>query len=195
MKAPHAALKTLVSSRLRLEILESLEHPMRLCDLRREIDANAPNTSTKAKDLETLGLITRKNGDYEMTPAGHLVRKRLDILNDTLETLHDHGEFWERVLVDLPHELIERLHEFKGARLLRNTREDLETVKKELIGMIHEAEHLELVLPVRCPRMLSAANGKGEITTLDDADLHYGYLKTDKGTALFTELLDMCLVL
>jgi predicted transcriptional regulator len=195
MKAPHAALKTLVNSRLRLEILESLEQPMRLSDLRRAVDANAPNTSSKAKDLEALGLIKRSNGDYEMTPAGHIVRKKLTVLNDTLETLHEHAEFWEKTLEALPQKLINCIHEFKGAQLIRNTREDLEIVKGEIIKMINDAEELVLVLPVRCPRVLNAASGKGEITTLDDADLHYGYLKTDKGTALFTELLDMCLLL
>ena len=64
MESPYETLRSLTSSRLRQNILNSLNKPMRLCELKRAVGSNAPNTSSKAKDLQNLGLVKRDRGDY-----------------------------------------------------------------------------------------------------------------------------------
>jgi len=201
MKSPYDVLRTITSSRLRLDILRSLESPMRLSDLRRVVDSNAPNTSAKARDLQRLNLIKRDNGDYEITRMGELVRKRVLMLLDTLTVLYEHGDFWSRIIDSLPDEIIEMIHEFRDARLIANDRKNLERVKHEISERIKQARGmLFVVMPANCRDMLKAVekvSGRMEtrlVTLRDRPDLHYGLVVADNFAILFTEMLDMALV-
>jgi predicted transcriptional regulator len=201
MDASYDALRALTSSKLRWGILESLERPKRLSDLRRIVGANAPNTSTKAKDLQRLGLIDRDNGDYYMTRAGKIVHVRLSMLMDTLDALYAHRDFWFRILEHLPEEMILHIHHFKKAILIKAGRNDLEIVKRELLRYIQKAEdELLVVLPVKCEEIENAIERKSKsittrlVTLHDDPNLHYGLISSKSFTVLFTDMLDMALI-
>ncbi len=192
-------LRTLASSRIRMGILEALGEPMRLSELRRVVGTNAPNTSTKAKDLEAMGLIERDNGGYMRTRAGKLVNSRLSLLSDTLESLCSHWEFWAYMLNHLPPELVERIHEFKDAKLVRNSRQDPDVVRRLLLRSVTEANGcLTVVLPVMWQDILSAletrGNGTKVSTVIDCPELRYGLISSKGSTILFTEALDIALV-
>jgi predicted transcriptional regulator len=192
--------KSLVSSRLRLDILGSLESPMRLCELRRLVGANAPNTSAKAKDLQRLGLIERDEGDFRMTHAGRLVHNRLSLFFDTMETLLEHREFWMRILDKLPEEMQKSVHIFKGAKLIRDEREHPDKVKTELLKVIRKAKgDLTVVLPAHSKEILDAIQELKTVDTRlktlsDDPELRYGLISSNSFAILFTELLDMALI-
>lgn len=191
--------RSLVSSRLRLDILGSLESPMRLADLRRAVGANAPNTSTKAKDLQQMGLIERNNGDFRRTHMGGIVHERLSLLLDTMEALLEHREFWAKLLDNLPPEIKRSVHMFKGAKLVRNEREHPDRVKAELIKIIKKAKgELTVILPAHSKEILDAIQGLSVDTRLrtlsDDPELRYGLISSKGLTVLFTELLDMALI-
>ncbi len=201
MDASYDALRALTSSKLRWGILESLEHPKRLSDLRRIVGANAPNTSTKAKDLQRLGLIDRDNGDFYMTRAGRIVHLRLSLLIDTLDALYTHRDFWLRMLDHMPEEVIQHIHHFKRAKLVRAGRDDLDLVKRELLRYIQKAEgELFVVLPVKCEELMKAVERASKsvntklITLQDQPDLHYGLISSNGFTILFTDMLDMALI-
>ncbi len=197
----HDKLRFLVSSRLRLRILEALDTPMRLSDLRRVVGANAPNTSSKAKDLQFLRLIEREDGNYKITRAGVVVRSRIKLLLDTLDSLYTHWEFWEKMLEKIPDEMLFLVHEFREARFVKNTKENLDRVKEEVLRAIREAEEeLEVVLPVRCKEIAQAVkNATGRVrvrmeTLRENPELSYGLVKTKNRIILFTEMMDMALV-
>jgi predicted transcriptional regulator len=202
MDASYEALRSLTSSRLRKDILGSLEEPMRLCDLRRAVSSNAPNTSSKARDLQEMGFICRDNGDYKRTRAGRLVHERLTVLSGTIESYYKHKEFWMRMLDHLPEEIQCSIHKFKGARLIRSGRDDIDRVKKEILKAIRGAEkELTVVLPVNCECIMKELEKASRtldtrLTTLkDDPGLRYGMVKTNESTILFTDMLDMALIL
>ena len=88
-------LRKLYDSSLRIAILDALKDgPLRLADLRRKVDANAPNTSSKAKDLEGLGLVERVGGDYRLTQLGAALRATLEEHLSSVATLEAHKEYW-----------------------------------------------------------------------------------------------------
>ncbi len=193
--------KSLVSSRLRLDILDSLDTPKRLSELRRAVGANAPNTSTKAKDLQRLGLIERNDGDFRMTHTGRIIHERLSLFFDTMETLLEHKEFWARVLDKLPEEIRRSVHIFKGARLVRNEREHPDKVKAELIKLIQKAKgELTVFLPAHSMDIIEAVARRPKthdtrlVTLRDQPELRYGLISSNSLTVLFTDLLDMALV-
>jgi predicted transcriptional regulator len=188
--------RSLVSSRLRLDILGSLESPMRLADLRRAVGANAPNTSTKAKDLQQMGLIERNNGDFRRTHMGGIVHERLSLLLDTMEALLEHREFWAKLLDNLPPEIKRSVHIFKGARLVRNSRDDLHRVEREIVHFIKGAKGIDLVtLPAKSTGILKAIpDGARLLTPRERPELRYGLVSSESGNVLFTELLDMALI-
>jgi predicted transcriptional regulator len=201
MTASYDAMRALVSSRLRLNILASLNEPMRLCDLKRAVRSNAPNTSSKARGLQDLGLIKRDNGNYKITPAGRIIHKRLSLLHNTIDAIYSHQEFWEHMLDNLPEELLSSIHEFSNARMIRSNRNDIDKVKKEVLRRIRMAEkELTVVLPLRCDcivREVEKASKRIGIdmkTLKENPELHYGMVRTNGTTMLFTEMLDMALV-
>lgn len=202
MDATYDALRALTSSKLRWGILDSLDAPMRLSELRREVGANAPNTSTKAKDLQRLGLIERDNGDYKITHIGRVIHEQLSLLVDTMDALYKHEEFWFKVIEFLPEELVRSIHWFKGARMIRNNKNNIEAVKQELLCYIKKAEDglLVVVLPVKCEEISEAVKEAGKtvdtrlITLKDNPGLRYGLISSKRFVILFTEMLDMALV-
>jgi predicted transcriptional regulator len=201
MNSSYEALRTLTSSRLRQDILSSLERPMRLCELRRAIRSNAPNTSSKARELQDLGLITRNRGDYMITPVGSVIQDRLSTLLKTIEAIYGNLEFWERMLDKVPGEIICSLHEFSDAKLVKSNRSDIDRVKKEILRKIRNAEReLTVILPLRCDCIVREVEkvSKGIDTRLEtfkeNPDLRYGMVKTNGTTILFTEMLDMALI-
>ena len=201
MECCNEVLKPLVGSKLRVNILRSLESPMRLSDLRRVVNANAPNTSAKAKDLITMGLIERDNGTYQITDTGEIVNKRLNVFIDTLDTLYEYHEFWEQMLNHMPQNIIDSLHLFKGAEFIKNEKVDLERVTKKIIQFIEDSTgNLVIVLPVKSKEITKAikeAEKRVQIKLMtldDDPKLSYGIVSSGNKTILFSELLDMALV-
>ena len=84
-------IRGLYDSRLRLAILDALrDKPMRLADLGRAVDAKAPNTSSRAKELEEMGLIERAGGNLRLTGFG---RAALDKMVDSIEFYANYEKF------------------------------------------------------------------------------------------------------
>ncbi len=116
-------LRRLYDSRLRLAILDALKGgPMRLSDLRRAVGANAPNTSSKAKNLEEIGLVER-SGDYKLTSYGLITR---ELIHETLafcSVFENFKEYWDTHAVEaIPEEFLKRLGELKGLKLVKVSR-------------------------------------------------------------------------
>jgi len=85
----------LYNSKLRIAILDALTNgPMRLADLKRAVDANAPNTSSKAKDLEEMGMLIRGNEGYRITPYGAMALEKLKGTLDYHTVYEEFKEFW-----------------------------------------------------------------------------------------------------
>jgi predicted transcriptional regulator len=198
MESSYEVLRSLTSSRLRQDILSSLDRPMRLSELRRAIDSNAPNTSAKAKELQEMGFVHRDNGDYHITDAGRVIYERLSVLSDTIESYYRHQGFWTEVLDKLPKELKSQIHKFKDAEFVRNEREDLDKVKRALIVNVRQAEgKLTVFLPSHSEELLDAVKNRPDIkvvTLHDDPELRYGLISAKDFTILFTEFLDMALI-
>ncbi len=201
MDKAHGALRSLTASRLRLRILKVLESPMRLSELKRVVDSNAPNTSCKAKDLQGLGLVKRDNGDYRITRMGRIVDFRLSILKDTLTAFYQNEAFWSRTIDKLPEHILCVMHEFAGAELIANGRRDLNRVEREITNRIKRADgRLFAVIPAHSEAILDAAKKASErmkstlVTLEDDPELHYGAVFADNFKLLFTEMLDMAIV-
>jgi predicted transcriptional regulator len=113
-------IRKLYDSRLRLAILDALEEgPMRLADLRRAVNSNAPNTSSKAKDLEDLDMVAKTDEGYALTPHGLVALEKTRELIDYYATHKKFAEFWsERNIDALPLEFLARLGELKMSKII-----------------------------------------------------------------------------
>jgi len=141
-------LRKLYDSGLRLAILDALKDgPMRLADLRRVVNANAPNTSTKAKELEEMGLVEKVEGDFQLTPFGKAVLERVRESSDFYSSYEKFKDFWSTHHIEgVPVEFLLRVGELNDSTLLRCTKENpiathegfvdsLKTIKKEMYIM------------------------------------------------------------
>lgn len=140
--------RKLFDSKLRLGILDALKDgPLRLSDLRREINANAPNTSAKAKELEGMDIIDREGGEYALTPYGIAIKARIDDTLSFYSTYEKFKNFWKtHHMEDIPPQFMKRLGELHNSEIISCSKENpikthealgeyLQTVKKELYVM------------------------------------------------------------
>ncbi len=123
-------LRKLYDSKLRLAILDALKDgPLRLAELRRKVNANAPNTSSKAKDLEDLSLVERSGGQYRLTPYGKATRKMLKKSLRFHATYEKFREFWNaRKTEDIPSDLWLRLGDLAESEIKKGTKVSPTTV-------------------------------------------------------------------
>lgn len=141
-------IRRLYDSKLRLAILDALrDKPMRLADLRRTVNANAPNTSAKAKELEEMGLVERVEGDFRLTPYSQAVRNRIKESLEFYSIYERFKEFWEtHEMSGIPDFLLVRLGELNNSELIENTETDpiksheafvelLSTIEKTFYGI------------------------------------------------------------
>jgi predicted transcriptional regulator len=135
-------IRKLYDSSLRLAILDALKDgPMRLADLRRAVDANAPNTSSKAKELEGMGLVERERGDYKLTPFGTSVVSRLSDSIDFYTTYGKFKDFWETHHMEgIPKDFLLRLGELKNSYLVKCTKSNPIATHEELMYMLAKTE-------------------------------------------------------
>lgn len=141
-------IRKLYDSGLRLAILDALkDKPMRLADLRRAVNANAPNTSSKAKELEEMGLLGRVDGDFKLTPFGQAILAQIDKSSDFYASYARFKDFWSTHHTEgIPLEFLLRIGELNDSTLLRCTKENpiathegfvdyLKSIKKEMYIM------------------------------------------------------------
>lgn len=146
-----STIRKLYDSRLRLAILDALkDNPMRLADLRRAVNANAPNTSSKAKELEGMGLLERVEGDFQLTKFGKAVRNRT---KDTLEFYATYEKFkdvFENYETSgIPEFLYERLDELNNSEGIITSSCDVTGSEKEFKDMVSSAEEfINTITPV-----------------------------------------------
>ncbi len=134
-------IRKLYDSKLRMAILEALgDGPKRLSDLRRIVDSNAPNTSTKAKDLEDMGLIERIDGDYALTPYGRAVRSRAQESFEFYATYAKFREFWESHDTSaIPDFLWARLGDLNNSTVVKPETVDLTRIDTDFLDMLKSA--------------------------------------------------------
>lgn len=138
-------MRKIYDSQLRLSILLALKQgPLRLADLRREVDSNAPNTSAKAKELEEMGLIERVEGDFQLSPWGRAVQERAEDSFRFYACYEKFKGFWETHHMEgIPTRFLIRLGELYDSELVACSKENpikthellvdyLATVKKDL---------------------------------------------------------------
>lgn len=154
-------IRKLYDSKLRLAILDSLDNgPMRLADLRRAINANAPNTSAKAKELEDMGLLERVSGEYALTPYGKAVRARAEEAFKFYSTYEKFKKFWEEnVVTEIPDYLWKRLGDLNDSHVVRMTAQDVTKVHDEFVEFLNSIkEKFYGVSPIFHDEYLDAAN-------------------------------------
>ena len=137
-------IRKLYDSRLRLAILDALKDgPMRLSDLRREVNANAPNTSAKAKELEDMGLVERMGGDYQLTPYGQTARKKIQDSFDFYTTYEKFKEFWEtHDTTGIPESLWLRIGALKNAQFVKNTETNIIAVHEAFLKFLESIKEI-----------------------------------------------------
>lgn len=198
MEDSREVLRSLACSRLRQDILSSLERPMRLSDLKRAVDSNAPNTSAKARELQKMGFVCRERGDYRITDAGKIVFEKLSLLSDAIEAYHKHRAFWIKTFDKLPKEIKWQIEKFKDAELIQNERDNLRKVESTISKLLSSARgELLVLMPSKSQELLKALEGRLGITLVtsrEDPELGYGLIVSDDFTIIFTELLDMALI-
>ena len=137
-----STIRKLYDSRLRLAILDALKDgPMRLSDLRREVNANAPNTSAKSKDLEGMGLVERKEGVYSISEWGQLIR---DNLSDSIQLIAVHEkfrEYWDtHSIAGIPKELRKELDVYLKAELIKPKKENITYAEDHFVELLYTIE-------------------------------------------------------
>jgi predicted transcriptional regulator len=126
-KLAEPTVRKLYNSKLRLAILDALKDgPLRLADLRRAVNANAPNTSSKAKELEEMGLVERVGGDFQLTRYG---RATLEKLSESVAfhfAYEKFKEFWEtHDTGDIPDELLAKIGMLSKANFIKADQRDI----------------------------------------------------------------------
>ncbi len=135
-------IRKLYDSGLRLAILDALSKgPMRLADLRRAVDSNAPNTSSKAKELEEMELVERQDGLYTLTPFG---RSALKKVTENIDFCCAHEKFrgyWStHNIEDIPSFLLDRLGDLKNSNLIGPCSSNVVEVHDRFIKALNSAE-------------------------------------------------------
>jgi len=122
-----STIRKLYDSKLRLAILDALKDgPMRLADLRRAVNANAPNTSAKAKELEGMGMVERVEGDFQLTPYGNAAQERAKESLDFFTAYEKFKDFWgNHDLSVIPAHLLARLGELKESKFAEGAKDDV----------------------------------------------------------------------
>ena len=93
--------RKLYDSKLRLGILDALSNgPLRLADLRRSVNANAPNTSSKAKELEEMGLIERAGSEYSISGWGKILHDNISRSLRLMAAKEKLSEYWKLHYMD-----------------------------------------------------------------------------------------------
>jgi len=135
-------LKKLFDSRLRVAILAALEEgPLRLADLRREVHANAPNTSSKAKELEVMGFIDRVDGNFELTNFGMATLGNTKELLNFYSTYKKFEDFWRTHENDcIPEFLFKRLGDLKKSELLSYDPTDMQAIDQTFYAIIRKSK-------------------------------------------------------
>lgn len=141
-------IRKLYDSKLRIAILDALsEGPMRLADLRREVGSNAPNASSKSKELEDMGLIQREGGEFSLTVLGRVVRNNIEKQLAFYSTLETFKGYWlSRRLDFIPKELWEDIGALKDSEVVKSAQlntththdrfvEKLRSIKKSFKGI------------------------------------------------------------
>jgi len=155
-------IRKLYDSRLRLAILDALkEGPMRLSDLRRKVGANAPNTSSRAKELEDMGFIERNQGEFALTNWGRVIHNNISDSVQLLAAKENLAEYWQtHALGGIPADLIQGLKSYSKTELIKPKKDNIDypdqhfvqtmkqRSKKRLWGMtpIFRPEYLDLII-------------------------------------------------
>ncbi|MBN2518507.1 MAG: winged helix-turn-helix domain-containing protein [Candidatus Altiarchaeota archaeon] len=137
-----STIKKLYDSKLRLAILDALkEKPMRLADLRNAVNANAPNTSSKAKELEDMGLVERMEGDYQLTPYGRAIVQRMSESLQFYATYEKFKEFWEtHDTSGIPDFLWARLGDLEDSRLVTVDEGDMTAIHNTFMELLKSVQ-------------------------------------------------------
>jgi len=135
-------IRGICTSRLRMNILLSLENePLSLSDLKHEVKADAPNTVSKAKELEELGLVLRNHGEYCLTPFGRIIRSKLIEFQDLLTTFNTNNLWWStHNLEGIPLEFRNRLSVFSDAILVEDTKTEPEKAYTHKLNLMLKAK-------------------------------------------------------
>jgi len=160
-KLAEPTIRKLYDSTLRLAILDALkDNPMRLADLRRVVNANAPNTSSKAKDLEGMGLVERADGDFQLTPYGRAVRARTKEALEFYSTYEKFRKYWEgNVTTGIPDFLWFRLSDLNDAQVVETSAKDVTKVHDSFVVLLNSIkEKFYGVSPIFHEEYLMAAN-------------------------------------
>lgn len=150
-------IRKLYDSKLRLAILDALRNgPMRLADLRREVNANAPNTSSKAKELEELGLLERVEGDFKLTPYGKAVLERVCETVEFYAAYEKFKGFWNKHDLNcIPPHLLARLGELKDSELVLYDPTDTQSFDEKYYELMGKTKKWARgVLPVLDPKWI-----------------------------------------
>lgn len=137
------SIRTLCDSRLRLAILDSLSRgPMRLADLRRAIETNAPNASANAKELEEMGLIERVDGNFALTHYGRAACQRTQAFFKFCSAYQKFKGLWVTHKLDgIPNSLLTRLDELENSTLMSGKVGNVDAVNElfeELFSSVKE---------------------------------------------------------
>jgi len=150
-------LRAVYSSRLRTGIILALaDGPMSLSELRRKVGANAPNTSTRARELQQLHLLERGNGTYWLSDLGKLVGRNVSASIRLYKTLIDQETFWlKHSISGIPAELQDGLSLLNGSELIEATEENASLVRQMILkhmGLIEKRCYC--ILPVFLPEIV-----------------------------------------
>jgi len=131
-------LRKLYDSGLRMAILNALKDgPMRLADLKRVVDANAPNTSTKAKDLETIGLVTREGGEFKLADWGLTILGSLEDEIKIFTTYIKFKGYWDSHTIEgIPQQFRKRLGAYSTAELIKPKPDDIDWPDRNFINLV-----------------------------------------------------------
>ncbi len=160
-KLAEPTVRKLYDSTLRLAILDALnDGPLRLADLRRAVNANAPNASSKAKELEEMGLLERVDGDFQLTPYGRAVRVRIQEATEFYSTYEKFRGYWEgNVTTGIPEFLWVRLGDLNDAQVVETTAKDVTKVHDSFVVLLNSIkETFYGVSPIFHDEYLMAVN-------------------------------------
>jgi predicted transcriptional regulator len=135
-------IRKLYDSKLRLAILDALKDgPMRLADLKRAVDANAPNTSSKAKELEEMGIVERTRGDFQLTNYGRATLSKIEDSLDFYATYEKFKSFWNtHETVGIPDHLFKRLGELKNSEIVLYDPVNIKAVEEEFFKLMRQSK-------------------------------------------------------
>jgi len=146
-------LKSLLTTPLKIKILENLRQPKAVNELIKSMNVSRDTIKPHIRYLSNLHLIKKESDCYKLTDIGEVLLDKLNEVEDLVELIEKRGEFFAtHDLAYLPDDLIKDIHLLKNCEV--HAKEDPFQIRMDWFEVARNSRWLKCVVSVLYPELL-----------------------------------------